>query len=361
MNVKTVFHKIAQFLFAFLLVFCMAAILLRPETAFSGVLCALDDCYTRLIPSLFPFMVLSGLLLASPISQYAGLLLYPYTRLLGIKSRRAPLAMLLGILGGFAVCAQTVGDLQQNGEISSRDAALILCCTAGASPAFVISTIGYGMLNSNTTGLILYVVLLLSSLFCGLLFAAFMPAPRAAIAETACANTVFHKKSIIEIIASSTSSMLLLCGIVTIFRFLTAVLLPQQAPQTLQYLVCAFLEVNAGCKAAQSGLHPIYAVCAALSFMSASVFLQIQHLCGKGCSIFPLLLSRLVHMPLSLVLLQIALRVFPYSCEVSALSPLYRAYYRLPPDTMLVIFLFCVAVFYAMPKLQIFKNHIYER
>ena len=77
-----------------------ASVFLRPGAAAGGVLRGLSVCYETVIPALFPFLVLSRLLLESRAANALGLLLRPYTRLLGLHSTKAPAAMLCGVLGG---------------------------------------------------------------------------------------------------------------------------------------------------------------------------------------------------------------------------------------------------------------------
>ncbi|MEG2923865.1 MAG: hypothetical protein RR848_05275, partial [Oscillospiraceae bacterium] len=146
---KNQFHKIMNVSTLFFAIFCIISVFMRPEIAFEGIILGLNDCYNRIIPSLFPFMVLSGILMASPLSKYLGVIFFPYTKALKIESKRAPLAILLSLIGGFAVCANVVSNLFTDKEITKRDAELLLCCCVGAGPAFTISAIGYSMLNSK--------------------------------------------------------------------------------------------------------------------------------------------------------------------------------------------------------------------
>ena len=82
-------------------VVCRSQRVPSPGAAAGGVLRGLSVCYETVIPALFPFLVLSRLLLESAANAL-GLLLLPYTRLLGLHSTKAPAAMLCGVLGGFA-------------------------------------------------------------------------------------------------------------------------------------------------------------------------------------------------------------------------------------------------------------------
>ena len=102
MNILKIKRALAELVWTGALLFAAASVFLRPGAAAGGVLRGLSVCYETVIPALFPFLVLSRLLLESRAASALGLLLRPYTRLLGLHSPKAPAAMLCGVLGGFA-------------------------------------------------------------------------------------------------------------------------------------------------------------------------------------------------------------------------------------------------------------------
>lgn len=73
--------------------------------------------------------------------------------------------------------------------------------------------------------------------------------------------------------------------------------------------------------------------------MGASVFLQVRALLAPRIPLLPLLLSRLLHLPLSLLLFGLLAKLFPMALSVGAqwdASPLLAV--RMPPDVMLILF-----------------------
>ena len=83
-NLQKILKK-SMFLLFFFLLTC--AILRYPETALSYALTGLDAWFRRMIPTLFPFMVLSGIMIRMQLSEsFAGFfrpLLYPVFRVGG--------------------------------------------------------------------------------------------------------------------------------------------------------------------------------------------------------------------------------------------------------------------------------------
>ena len=98
MNILKIKRALAELVWTGALLFAAASVFLRPGAAAGGVLRGLSVCYETVIPALFPFLVLSRLLLESRAASALGLLLRPYTRLLGLHSPKAPAAMLCGCL-----------------------------------------------------------------------------------------------------------------------------------------------------------------------------------------------------------------------------------------------------------------------
>ena len=93
MNILKIKRALAELVWTGALLFAAASVFLRPGAAAGGVLRGLSVCYETVIPALFPFLVLSRLLLESRAASALGLLLRPYTRLLGLHSPKAPAAM----------------------------------------------------------------------------------------------------------------------------------------------------------------------------------------------------------------------------------------------------------------------------
>lgn len=91
MNILKIKRALAELVWTGALLFAAASVFLRPGAAAGGVLRGLSVCYETVIPALFPFLVLSRLLLESRAASALGLLLRPYTRVcLACTAQRPP-------------------------------------------------------------------------------------------------------------------------------------------------------------------------------------------------------------------------------------------------------------------------------
>ncbi len=134
---------------------CMGAavlLLMFPQAAGNGVRRGLAVCGEILIPSLFPFLVLSGFMIRSGVVGGIGRVLSPLmNRVFGL-SGSAAVAMAVAMIGGYPAGANAVAQLYEQGEIDRREGQRLLRCCVSAGPAFVIGGIGAGMFGSAQIG-----------------------------------------------------------------------------------------------------------------------------------------------------------------------------------------------------------------
>lgn len=323
--------------------FLTALAFLRPAAAARGAANGLSLCAKSVIPAIFPLLVLSQILLTSRAASFFALPFRPYVRALKIGCREAASAVALGWLGGFACGAQSVSALYRAGAITRRDAELLLCCTVGSGPAFVVGAVGTLMLGSTAGGAALLSALLAANLCTGLVMSFFLPSGgRSGTPPSAGSPPAFA-----DAVRSSVQSMLTLCGFVVFFAFACGVILPEGAGAAARWLAAVFLEVTNACEAAAAaggGLR-FYLCCASLSIMGASVFLQVRSLTPNDVRLFPLAASRLVHLPLSLFFSCILLALFP--AARAAASPV-RTW--MPLDAATAVFLMLCVVLTSLPS-----------
>lgn len=143
--------------------------LLQPQTATVAIGTGLQVCATAILPSLFPFFVLTDYWItrghARALSRSAEPLMKHLFHLPGSSAS----AFLLGSIGGYPVGARTVAQLYTQKLLSREQAeqALLFCNNAG--PAFVLGVLGGGLFQSTFAGVILYLIHLLSAVLTGVL------------------------------------------------------------------------------------------------------------------------------------------------------------------------------------------------
>ncbi len=113
-----------------------AAILCYPETALSYAFMGLDAWFRKMIPTLFPFMVLSGMMILLQISdRFASFfrpLLYPLFRV----GNHCLYGIVIGFLCGFPMGSKIAGDMYRLGQISKSEAEFLLDFCNNIGPVF---------------------------------------------------------------------------------------------------------------------------------------------------------------------------------------------------------------------------------
>ena len=136
----------------------------------SSVKSALDIGINTLMPSLFPFFVISDMavkLTGSGKGRFARI----FSKLFRLP-KEAYGAFICGILSGYPVGASGVYTLYKNNILTKEEAERMLCFSNNSGPLFVICAIGCGMLGSAKVGTLLYAVHIASAVITGMLCAA---------------------------------------------------------------------------------------------------------------------------------------------------------------------------------------------
>ena len=100
----------------FVSVLGIALLLIFPKEVSEGIKTGLENSARLLVPSLFPFMVLSSFMIRSDAYEYIGKIFFPLARILRI-SEGAVSAVVLSFIGGFPVGAKCVRLLYGSGKI----------------------------------------------------------------------------------------------------------------------------------------------------------------------------------------------------------------------------------------------------
>ena len=113
-------------------------------------------CGGPLLLSLFPFLIVSTLLIQCPAADVLGLPFCPAARLIGVRAPAAGRVLLIGSLGGFAPAASAAAGAVRSGQLTAREADALLPACVCSGPSFVILAVGQSMLGSAELGALLF-------------------------------------------------------------------------------------------------------------------------------------------------------------------------------------------------------------
>ena len=182
---------------------------------------ALSLCARSVIPSLFPFLVVTSLLLSLGFGQLtapwlAGLM-EPLFHVPGAGSA----ALVLGLVGGYPIGAKTAADLYRAGLASREEGERMLAFCNNSNPVFLISVLGAGVFGSVRAGVWLWLIHLLAALLTGLVFrGSGKTAARRPVTRPVPFQAVRFVPALVGAVRSSLSGMLSVCAFVVFFYVL---------------------------------------------------------------------------------------------------------------------------------------------
>lgn len=249
-------------------------ILRYPYIASAGVKNGLLLLYENLIPSLFPFMILSGYIARSPATDYFAEFVNKFTKRFFRINAYHVMTFLLGCTGGYPVGAKTIVEFKNKGYLSESEAARLFywCINPGAS--FVITAVGTFMLGNTLSGVIIYASCMASSIVLGIFSAFFCKTaahPKETYTPPKSSQHIFIKS-----VSSSVEAMLGICGWVLFFSTLCELCNQLISNDGLKLFISSVAEVTSGCKATASAGLSLPVLCAVISFGGLAVAAQIS-------------------------------------------------------------------------------------
>ena len=137
--------------------FLIFQIILEPKLCIDAAILGATLFFNRVFPSLFPFLVISGIIIS-----YDGVNIY--SKLLGgiiCKPLRLPkscsFVIIISILCGYPIGAKYACDLYQDNIIDFNTYGRLLSIASNASPLFIIGAVGASMLQNSTLGYLLLI------------------------------------------------------------------------------------------------------------------------------------------------------------------------------------------------------------
>lgn len=183
----------------------------------------IDTCLRVVIPSLFPFFVLSSLCISTGMAHsLSRLFALPMRYLFRLPASCAP-AFVLGLIGGYPTGAKTAFDLYDGGACDGEECARLLGFCSSCGPAFIFSAVGVSIFGSLRAGAIIYICHILSAIIIGVLSGFFYKGKVPNKNMTSAVGRL-TPAAFTSAVSSSFSSMINVCGFVIFFSSLMAFL-----------------------------------------------------------------------------------------------------------------------------------------
>lgn len=154
-------RRLPAALLSALLLFLLCLLLTAPARYAEACIQGMALWAKAVLPALFPFLILTGLLTKLGAAQKLADRLSPLTEKIGLPGNAA-YCLLVSLLSGYPVGSRTVADLYKGGAITREQAKRmsVLCSTSG--PMFLVGSVGGAMFGSAAAGAVLLAAHLLA-------------------------------------------------------------------------------------------------------------------------------------------------------------------------------------------------------
>ena len=269
----------------------MIILILKPENISSGIYDGIMICFNILIPSLFPFTVLSVFIINLGILE---------------KFNKRPVLFSCAIfftslIGGYPIGAKIIETANKNKVLNNHDADTLLYFCINGGPAFIITAIGKMILNLENIGLYLFSAHFLAA---ATLFIFNIKKVQKIKISANTKNQKSLSTKLVESVATASFSMLNICSYVILFS--------GAVKSINSNLIIGLLEVSNGVLRNNN----LYVISFILGFSGFCIILQIISI-GKEfiSSVFKLIFYRILHGCFSVLYLKLILIIFPIKLE----------------------------------------------
>lgn len=336
--------------------FFIALLLKNPDISIQYVTRGLRLCCTAVIPTLFPFMVLSELLVRTGGGELMGRALAAPMRALFGLSGAGSCAFLLGAVCGFPVGTRAAVMLYDRGLLERSEAERLISFCNYPSSAFMISATGAALWQNRQLGAAMYASVLAAGVLAGIISG--IPARRAAKKEGVVPTDMPHTvrkpqpTALSDSVTAAATSTLNVCAYVAFFSCVVGCIshiLARISPsRTVEAAIYSFFELTSGA-AASAAVVPsragILMCTAAAGWSGLSVALQVFSVCSSSERPHPrmtaYLVSKAVQAPVAAILMSILLRLFPTLAENAA-----DAVVTVPPCREITVYSAAMLIFF---------------
>ncbi|ASA24006.1 sporulation integral membrane protein YlbJ [Paenibacillus donghaensis] len=162
-------RKMGGLLLALVLASCMGLMLIHPAASLAAALRGLTVWWDVLFPSLFPFFVISEIMLGLGVVHLFGALLDPLMRpLFGIPGSGGFVAA-MGYVSGYPIGAKLTAKLREQKLVNRIEGERLVAFTTSSDPIFLLGAVSVGFFHDASLGWILALSHYGSGLLVGLL------------------------------------------------------------------------------------------------------------------------------------------------------------------------------------------------
>lgn len=300
-------------------------------------------CIEVILPSLFPFLVVSNLVIGLGFAETAGRVAAPIMRRVFNLNGACASAFLMGIVGGYPVGARAAITSYERGLCTRTECERMLSFCNNSGPAFILGVVGAGVFANSRAGMLLYLAHVLASLTVGVCFRFYKR--REPILRTRAGTYEKQKPSrvFVEAVRSGLAGIGNISAFVIFFAVAINLLFASGALGALAHAISRLLtpfgvdsgsverllvgaiEMTSGLTSLKGAAESMNARLSMAAFLlgwaGVSVHCQVLSFLGdSGLSLLPYLTGKLLHAVLSAVYMAALSRIVPLAASTAVIA-----------------------------------------
>lgn len=276
-------------LLTFLFLLLTILILTHSEISFNYAWNGFALWYGRMIPTLLPFMILSGILIRLDLAEKFASVLHPVLGRIYKCSKNVSYAIIIGFLCGFPMGAKVTADLLNNQKINRKEAEFLLAFNNNIGPIYYLG-FAIPLLQIKNIWICLFgmygIPLIYAFCLRKTIFLKSLNMITAYDKGSISVNNAAHRMTLFdgidESIKNAVQSILVLCGYMVLFNTLN--ILPHFVLPSIYTYLSPMLEITGGLAKIGNEI-PVYSLCM-LQFGGLACIAQTNGMInGTGLSI----------------------------------------------------------------------------
>lgn len=310
-----------------LLIFIGSQIILKSSDILTSVSFSFDIWKNNIFPSLFPFFILSELLINYGFVELLSEIFKPFMNLLFKTRGVCSFIFIMSIISGIPSNAKYIKELYQNNLIDEKEGTKLLMFTHFSNPLFILGTVSILFLNSKKVGILILFCHYITNFIIGIIFRNYYPTKEyntkinlkkaiLAMHNKRISNNKSFGNILTNSLINTINTLLLILGVITFFLVITTIINCNINLNLYhQSILNGIFEITQGLKSISNlpiSLKTKTTICAMiLSFGGLSGHMQIMSiLSDTKIKYLPFLLARIIHALISGVLVYLLFNIF---------------------------------------------------
>ena len=204
-------------------IFVLIQLLTKKRLIYLSIMNALSLWVYNLIPSLFPFFIISDILINYNITSYIPKIIKDFCKNIFNITDNMLTILLLSMISGFPSNARNTRTLYDKGLITVDEANHILMFSHFANPVFILTTVALFFFHNEKTGIILLITHYLSNIILGICLR------KSVNYKMQLNNNIFKYNDfgsvLVLAIKKAVDTILTICGIIVVFLMLSTIII----------------------------------------------------------------------------------------------------------------------------------------